>query len=385
MERKNYPVGSENYHLVEEIGRGSSSTVFRAICKPLHETVAVKILNFDENDLGSIAYEAQTMMLVDHPNLKKAHCSFVSDHFLWIVMPFMAAGSCLQIMKSAFPNGYKEAVIATILRGVLRGLEYMHHHGDIHRDVKAGNILVDSDGAIKLSDFGASASLFDVVCSRKAFVGTPCWMAPEVIMEQNYGYKADIWSFGITALELAHGHAPFSEFLPSEVLYRTLRGASPGLDHKTDKKFSNSFREMIAMCLVKDPCKRPSAQKLLKHAFFKKARSGDYIVREILKGLPPVGDRATELVMKEEDLAVKKRKISQDEYNEGIIAWNFEVEDLKTWSSHQLLDGEASTSCKDQVVVQQRGRFTVVIEIDEHNAQCQKLGKKKCTLNRNDK
>ncbi|KAI3901388.1 hypothetical protein MKW92_032258 [Papaver armeniacum] len=372
MERKNYPVGSENYHLVEEIGRGSSSTVFRAICKPLHETVAVKILNFDENDLGSIAYEAQTMMLVDHPNLKKAHCSFVSDHFLWIVMPFMAAGSCLQIMKSAFPNGYKEAVIATILRGVLRGLEYMHHHGDIHRDVKAGNILVDSSGAIKLSDFGASASLFDAVCSRKAFVGTPCWMAPEVIMEQNYGYKADIWSFGITALELAHGHAPSSEFLPSEVLYRTLRGASPGLDYKTDKKFSNSFREMIAMCLVKDPCKRPSAQKLLKHAFFKKARSGDYIVRKILKGLPPVGDRATE-------------KISQDEYNEGIIAWNFEVEDLKTWSSHQLLDGEASTSCKDQVVVQQRGRFTVVIEIDEHNAQCQKLGKKKCTLNRNDK
>ncbi|KAI3894938.1 hypothetical protein MKX03_022876 [Papaver bracteatum] len=363
MERKNYPVGAENYHLVEEIGRGSSSTVFSAICKPLHETVAIKILYLDRNDLGSIAYEAQTMMLVDHPNLQKAHCSFVSDQYLWIVMPFMAAGCCLRIMKSDFPNGYEEAVIATILRGVLRGLEYMHHHGDIHRDVKAGNILVDSNGEIKLSDFGVSVSLFDAgdgKCSRNAFVGTPCWMAPEVILEQNYGYKADIWSFGITALELAHGHAPSSEFLPSEVLYRTLRAASPGLDHKTDKKFSNSFRKMIAMCLEKDPCKRPSAQRLLKHSFFKKARSGDYIVRKILQGLP------TELVIKEEDMVVKKRKLSEDEYKQGISAWNSEVEDLKTWwGSQQVLDGEASTSHKDQVVVQQRGRFKVTPEIEE--------------------
>ncbi|KAI3952697.1 hypothetical protein MKX01_013659 [Papaver californicum] len=363
MERKKYyPTGAENYHLVQEIGHGSSSTVFRAICKPLHETIAIKVLDFNKNSLGNIVHEAQTMILVDHPNLQTTHCSFVTGHYLWIVMPFMAAGSCLRIMNSDFPNGYKEAVIATILRGVLRGLEYMHHHGDIHRDVKAGNILVDSNGAVKLSDFGVSASLYyagDRLYSRSSFAGTPYWMAPEVVEQNNgYDFKADIWSFGITALELAHGRAPFSEFLPSEVLCRTLQGASPGLDHKNDKKFSKSFRKMIAMCLVKDPCKRPSAQHLLKHSFFKKARSSDYIVRTILKGLPTVGDRATELIIREEDLFV-------------ISAWNFDG-DLTTRAS-QLPDGEESTSHKDKVVFQQRGRFKGTPEIrsanEEHSAR----------------
>ncbi|MCL7049324.1 hypothetical protein MKW94_010465 [Papaver nudicaule] len=354
MDRKNYPIGAENYTLLQEIGHGSSSTVFRATCEPLLETVAIKVLDFEKNGLDHTAQEAQTMILVDHPNLQMAHCSFVADHYLWIVMPFMAAGSCLHIMKTAFPQGYKEAVIATILRGILRGLEYMHHHGDIHRDVKAGNILVDSNGAITLSDFGVSASLYygGDRHSGSSFRGTPCWMAPEVIMEQNYGYnfKADIWSFGITALELAHGHAPFSESPPSAVLLMTLQRASPGLDQKGDEKFSKSFREMIAMCLMKDPRERPSAQRLLKHSFFKKARSNDYIVRTIVKGLPTILYQATEIVIREE------------QSTSNISAWNFDVEDLKTRAS-QLPRGEASTSGKDQVVVQQRERCEGITEI----------------------
>ncbi|MCL7045609.1 hypothetical protein MKW94_014062 [Papaver nudicaule] len=364
MERKNYPIGAEYYTLLQEIGHGSSSTVFRAICKPLLDTVAIKVLDFDKNDFDHTAQEAQTMILVDHPNLQMAHCSFVADHYLWIVMPFMAAGSCLHIMKTAFPHGYKEAVIATILRGILRGLEYMHHHGDIHRDVKAGNILVDSNGAITLSDFGVSVSLFHAGDrhSESSFAGTPCWMAPEVILEKNYGYnfKADIWSFGITALELAHGHAPFSEFPASTVLHMTLQRASPGLDQKGDKKFSKSFREMIAMCLMKDPRQRPSAQHLLKHSFFKKARSNDYIARTILKGLPTVGDRATEIILR------------KDQSTLNVSAWKFNVRDLKTRAS-QLPDYEASTSGKDQVVVHQRERLEVTTEIrsesEEHNTR----------------
>ncbi|KAK6911109.1 Protein kinase domain [Dillenia turbinata] len=204
-EKRKYPIGSEYYTLYEEIGHGVSANVHRALCHPLNEIVAIKILDFERDncDLNNISREAQTMVLVDHPNVLKSHCSFVSDHSLWVVMPYMAGGSCLHILKAAYPDGFEEVVIATILREVLKGLEYLHQHGHIHRDVKAGNILIDSRGAVKLGDFGVSACLFDAgdrQRMRNTFVGTPCW--------------ADIWSFGITALELAHGHAPFSKYPP---------------------------------------------------------------------------------------------------------------------------------------------------------------------------
>ncbi|MCL7049198.1 hypothetical protein MKW94_018004 [Papaver nudicaule] len=361
MERNRYPIGAEFYEIFEEIGHGTSASVYRAKCIPLDEVVAVKILDFerDNSDLLNISREAQTMILVDHPNVLKAHCSFVSDHNLWVVMPFMAGGSCLHILKAAFPDGFEEVVISTILREVLRGLEYLHHHGHIHRDVKAGNILVDSRGAIKLGDFGVSASLFDAgdrQRARNTFVGTPCWMAPEV-MEQLHGYdfKADIWSFGITALELAHGHAPFSKYPPMKVLLMTLQNAPPGLDYERDRKFSKSFKQMIAMCLVKNPLKRPSARRLLKHSFFKQARSNEYILRTILDGLPTLGDRIKELKRKEDDMLAQKKmpdgrkeEISQNEYKRGISGWNFDVEDLKAQAS-LIQDVEETITDQDQV------------------------------------
>ncbi|KAK7255017.1 hypothetical protein RIF29_28416 [Crotalaria pallida] len=341
-EKKKYPIGAEHYELYEEIGQGVSASVHRALCIPFKDVVAIKILDFERDncDLNNVSREAQTMILVDHPNVLKSHCSFVSDHNLWVVMPFMAGGSCLHILKAAHPDGFEEVVIATILREVLKGLEYLHHHGHIHRDVKAGNILIDSRGAIKLGDFGVSACLFDSgdrQRSRNTFVGTPCWMAPEV-MEQLHGYnfKADIWSFGITALELAHGHAPFSKFPPMKVLLMTLQNAPPGLDYERDRKFSKSFKQMIASCLVKDPTKRPSTSKLLKHPFFKQARSNDYIARMLLEGLPALGDRMEALKKKEEDMLAQKKmpdgqmeELSQNEYKRGISGWNFNLEDMK--------------------------------------------------------
>ncbi|XP_019448439.1 PREDICTED: serine/threonine-protein kinase OSR1 isoform X2 [Lupinus angustifolius] len=345
-EKKKYPIGAEHYVIYEEIGQGVSASVHRALCIPFHEVIAIKILDFERDncDLNNVSREAQTMILVDHPNVLKSHCSFVSDHNLWVVMPFMSGGSCLHILKAAHPDGFEELVIATILREVLKGLEYLHHHGHIHRDVKAGNILIDSRGSIKLGDFGVSACLFDSgdrQRTRNTFVGTPCWMAPEV-MEQLHGYnfKADIWSFGITALELAHGHAPFSKFPPMKVLLMTLQNAPPGLDYERDRKFSKSFKQMIASCLVKDPTKRPSASKLLKHPFFKQARSNDYIARTLLEGLPALGDRMEALKRKEEDMLAQKKmpdgkmeELSQNEYKRGISGWNFNLEDMKAQAS----------------------------------------------------
>ncbi|KAK1413151.1 hypothetical protein QVD17_34919 [Tagetes erecta] len=360
MEKKKYPVGAENYELYEEVGQGVSASVVRAMCIPNKEIVAIKILDFERgnSDLNNISREAQTMILVDHPNVLKSHCCFVNDHSLWVVMPFMPGGSCLHILKSAHPDGFEEVVIATILREVLKALEYLHDHGFIHRDVKAGNILISERGAIKLGDLGVSACLFDSgdrQRTRNTFVGTPCWMAPEV-MEQLHGYdfKADIWSFGITALELAHGHAPFSKYPPMKVLLMTLQNAPPGLDYERDKKFSKSFKQMIASCLVKDPSKRPSAKKLLKHSFFKQAKSNEFIARKLLEGLPAIGDRLQALKKKEEDMLVqkkipdgKKEEMSQNEYKRGISCWNFDLEDLKAQAT--LIQDEESVADKDHV------------------------------------
>ncbi|VAI62045.1 unnamed protein product [Triticum turgidum subsp. durum] len=358
-ERRKYPIRAEDYELYEEIGQGVSAIVYRALCRPLGETVAVKVLDFERtnSNLNNIMREAQTMILIDHPNVVKAICSFANNQTLWVVMPYMAGGSCLHIMKSVYPDGFEEAVIATLLREVLRGLEYLHHHGHIHRDVKAGNILVDSRGGVKLGDFGVSACLFesgDRQRARNTFVGTPCWMAPEV-MEQLHGYdfKADIWSFGITALELAHGHAPFSKYPPMKVLLMTLQNAPPGLDYERDKKFSRHFKQMVAMCLVKEPSKRPTATKLLKQSFFKQARSHDYIVRKLLEGLPGLGARYQALKEKDEHLLAQKKmpdgrkeEISQDEYKRGISSWNFDIDDLKSQAS-LISECEDTISSKD--------------------------------------
>ncbi|XP_074370955.1 uncharacterized protein LOC141712070 isoform X1 [Apium graveolens] len=339
---RRFPINAQDYILYEEVGDGVSATVYRALCVPFDEIVAIKVLDLEKcnNDLDGIRREVQTMTLINHPNLLRAHCSFTSGHNLWVVMPYMAAGSCLHIMKSAFPEGLEEPVIATLLREVLKALVYLHDHGHIHRDVKAGNILVDSSGAVKLADFGVSACMFDTgdrQRSRNTFVGTPCWMAPEVMQQlHGYDFKADIWSFGITALELAHGHAPFSKYPPMKVLLMTLQNAPPGLDYERDRRFSKSFKELVAACLVKDPKKRPSSEKLLKHHFFKHARSVDYLSRTILEGLSPLGDRFRTIKAKEAEFLVQnkalygdKEQLSQQEYIRGISAWNFNLEDLK--------------------------------------------------------
>ncbi|XP_039035549.1 serine/threonine-protein kinase BLUS1-like isoform X2 [Hibiscus syriacus] len=357
---KRFPVNANDYKLYEEVGEGVSATVYRALCVPINEIVAIKVLDLERcnNDLDGIRREVQTMSLIDHPNLLRAHCSFASGHNLWVVMPYMAGGSCLHIMKSSYPEGFEEPFIATLLREVLKALVYLHAHGDIHRDVKAGNILIDSNGTVKLADFGVSACMFDTgdrQRSRNTFVGTPCWMAPEVMQQlHGYDFKADIWSFGITALELANGHAPFSKYPPMKVLLMTLQNAPPGLDYERDKKFSKSFKELVAACLVKDPKKRPTSEKLLKHHFFKHARSYDYLDRAILDGLPPLGERFRVLKTKEADLLVQnkalyedKEQLSQQEYIKGISAWNFNLEDLKSQAA-LIQDYDDAPNAEDQ-------------------------------------
>ncbi|XP_071695795.1 serine/threonine-protein kinase BLUS1-like [Rutidosis leptorrhynchoides] len=360
--QKTFTTNPTDYNLLEEIGYGASATVYRAIYLPSNDVVAVKCLDLERinSNLDDIRREAQTMSLIDHPNVIRAFCSFVVNQNLWVVMPFMAEGSCLHLMKTAYPDGFEESAIASILKETLKALEYLHRHGHIHRDVKAGNILLDTSGVIKLGDFGVSACMFDRgdrQRSRNTFVGTPCWMAPEVLQPgSGYDFKADIWSFGITALELAHGHAPFSKYPPMKVLLMTIQNAPPGLDYDRDKRFSKSFKELVAMCLVKDQTKRPTAEKLLKHSFFKQAKPPEISVKKLFTDLPPLWQRVKALQIKDAaQLALKKmpsaeqEAISMSEYQRGVSAWNFDIQDLKFKASLVQDDDEIQDIMEDNV------------------------------------
>ncbi|KAF9618188.1 hypothetical protein IFM89_000657 [Coptis chinensis] len=237
--------------------------------------------------------------------------------------------------------------------------------GCIHRDVKAGNILVDSHGAIKLGDLGVSASLFDSGDrrhKRNTITGTPCWMAPEILdMEEGHGYdfKADIWSFGITAIELAHGHAPFSEYPPMKLFLTILTDDPPRLDDTKDQKFSKQFKQMIAKCLVKDPSKRPSATTLLRHRFFKNHKSS--CVRALLVKIPStVGKGPKTVKVNVEHMQapsniqdVQKEEISHNQYVRGVSNWNFDIEELKAQAAliedeEESFSAEASSENGDE-------------------------------------
>ena len=351
-----YPTAASDYVIKEEIGRGVSAKVYRAECVPLNETVAVKMLDLEDQDPGhleEIRREVASMSMVSHPNLVMAHCSFVEGQFLWVVMPFLSGGSALNIMKWSHPKGLDEASIATILKEVLKALDYFHRNGNIHRDIKAGNILIDHNGSVKLADFGVSAASWGSGAKpHSTFVGTPCWMAPEV-MEQvtGYDYHADIWSLGITVLELCHGHAPFAKYPPMKVLLMTLQNPPPQLEAEqaeTGHHFSRGLRDFVSVCLQKDPKRRPSAAKLLEHRFLKEAKKPDFLVKHLLESIPPLGERTARLNEREKARQAERaaavaagnlggaastdaanEKKSQAEYVKGVTSWNFNLDELK--------------------------------------------------------
>ncbi|KAJ3175347.1 hypothetical protein HDU87_006299 [Geranomyces variabilis] len=337
----------DDYQMGEPIGYGSSAVVYIALYKPTNIKVAIKMIDldmFERNQIDELRREIQIMSLSKHPNLLPVYGSFVNGSKLLIVTPFLSSGSCLDIMKTAFQDGMDEVSIATILRQALEGLAYLHKNGLIHRDVKAGNLLIHEDGLVQLADFGVSSSLMDTGERRglrKTFVGTPCWMAPEVMEQSGYDYKADIWSFGITALELATGHAPFAKYPPLKVLMMTLQSDPPTLDRDATKhKYSKLFKEMIDMCLVKDPARRPNAEKLLGHPFFKQAaKKRSYLVSALLAKLPPITQRAHN--------RRGSRTEKGDSYAKGV-SWDFtaaaEEMDEFIQKQHEKDDGRKGVS-----------------------------------------
>lgn len=309
-----YSSQAGDYILGPPVGFGASSVVYQASFQPLNgRACAVKVIDLEAfgRDLAELRRETQLMSLSKHPNVLRVRGCWVDGAKLHIATRLMNAGSMLDIMRFSFCDGFDEVVIATVLKQALDGLNYLHINGWLHRDLKAANMLVDDDGTVLLGDFGVGVYLTETgkqskvkatddhnradsinQAARKSFVGTPCWMAPEVVERKGYGAKADIWSFGITALELSSGRAPHSRLPPVKVLMRTLQDDPPKLDRENGAfKYSKLFDDFVKQCLQKDPAKRPSAEKLLQHGFFKQARSKRYLVNAILAGLPPLAER----------------------------------------------------------------------------------------------
>jgi len=336
-EKKQYPTSANAYEIYENIGSGAFARVYRAGVKGTSEEVAIKLLDLElfNTSWDEIRKEVLVMRGLHHSNVVDVLCAFVDGQVLWIVMPLMQLGSCANILKQIAPRGFKdEVLLATILREVLKGLAYFHDDSKIHRDIKAGNILINSQGEVKIGDFGVAGTLIDNGQRRdrrQTFTGTPCWMAPEV-MEQMSGYdtKADIWSFGITAMELAFGKAPYADFQPMKVLLMTLKEEPPTIDFYKDEsvaKFSSAFRSLIDKCLKKKPKKRAAAQKLLTHRFFQKAKDSKYIIDHIVKKLPAMKSGGVPLLNPTLELAAISGKSKEKPVDVG--PWSFDMKELK--------------------------------------------------------
>eukprot|EP00667_Euglena_gracilis_P007169 EG_transcript_7227 len=267
----------ELFELVEIVGRGAYGAVWKAHDRRTAGTVALKLIPCGGRDEGLEAVRREICILREchHPNIVEFRGTYFSDGNLWILMEYCGGKSVSDIMTD-LQRPLPEAAIAVICREALQALAYLHERLKIHRDVKCSNVLLTEQGHVKLADFGVSAQLMHAFSSRNSFVGTSYWMAPEVMREQFYNGRADIWSLGICCIEMAEMNPPVVNQHP--FLWVREMQAKGAPTFSAPEKWSVSFRDFTAACLTVDPGQRPPAEALLQHVFLQQAGPTEQLV-----------------------------------------------------------------------------------------------------------
>lgn len=256
--------------LVGELGDGSFSRVYKAEHRATGRLAAAKICELkNEEELQDLNVEIDILSVCRHPNIVELIEAYYYESRLWMLIEFCEGGAVDSIMNE-LEKPLTEPQIKYICHELCEGLSFLHKNKVIHRDLKAGNVLLTLGGQVKIADFGVSAKNKYTLQKRDSFIGTPYWMAPETIQcetvrDNPYDYKADIWSLGITLIEFAQRDPPHHDMSPVRVLLKIQKGEPPKLDFPS--RWSKEFSEFIALCLQKDPTKRPTAEELLKHSF----------------------------------------------------------------------------------------------------------------------
>lgn len=265
---------------LREIGHGSFGAVYFARNRETKEIVAIKKMSYmgkqSMDKWQDILKEIRFLRLLKHPNTIEYKGCYLKEHTAWLVMEY-CLGSASDIIE-VHKRPLKEDEIAAICDGVLRGLVHLHALARIHRDVKAGNILLTEGGTVKLADFGSAS----IQCPANSFVGTPYWMAPEVILamdEGQYDGKVDVWSLGITCVELAERKPPYFNMNAMSALYHIAQNDSPNL--APTGNWSDTFRKFVDACLRKNPLDRPTSKQLLSHPFVARTRSPNVLLELI--------------------------------------------------------------------------------------------------------
>jgi len=252
-----------------KIGEGAAGEVFFALHSRTKQKVAIKKMALNSESLKLIITEISIMKTSRHPNIVEYIDSYIVGDQLWVVMEYMGGGCLTEILEQFEHVQLTEAQIALVCKETIRALIYIHSLHRIHRDIKSDNILLSDGGEVKIADFGYAAQLTQQNQKRNTVVGTPYWMAPELIRGHDYGIKVDIWSLGIMVMEMAEGEPPYMEYPPLRALFLITTKGIPDL--KEPGKWSDDFKDFLSKCLIKEVDARPDAKTLNNHPFIRKA------------------------------------------------------------------------------------------------------------------